>query len=119
MIDLIVTIFILWPLITILYYWNVAVKLRLAERRAEVAKKTNPWTEPIKDPSAKHGTPKPRVVFVEVEEEVVKPKKKPKPKPDPEDEGDWEIDEILEDAKPAGKHIYDPKQHKVVWVPAE
>jgi flagellar biosynthesis component FlhA len=28
-------------------------------------------------------------------------------------------EEILEDVKPAGKHIYDPKQHKVVWVPAE
>ena len=27
--------------------------------------------------------------------------------------------EELEAPKPAGKHIYDPKQHKVVWVPAE
>jgi hypothetical protein len=97
MIDLIVTIFILWPLITILYYWNVAVKLRIAERKAGLVKKNNPWTEPIKYPSAKHGIPKPRaVVFVEKE-----------------------VEEILEDAKPAGKHVYDPKQHKVVWVPAE
>ena len=30
-----------------------------------------------------------------------------------------EEEEILEDVKPAGKHIYDSKQHKVVWVPAE
>lgn len=32
-----------------------------------------------------------------------------------------EDDEDDEDEapKPAGKHVYDPKQHKVVWVPAE
>jgi hypothetical protein len=28
-------------------------------------------------------------------------------------------EEEFEAPKPAGKHIYDPKQHKVVWVPAE
>lgn len=118
MIDLIVTIFILWPVITILYYWNVAVRLRIAERRAEVANKMNPPAESVTAPPKKRETRKPRpVVFVEVEEESVKPK--PKPKPDPEDEGDWEIEDILEDAKPAGTHVYDPKQHKVVWVPNE
>lgn len=47
----------------------------------------------------------------------------PKPKPArkrveflPVEEDDDDEDEV---AKPAGTHIYDPKQHKVVWVPAE
>jgi len=43
--------------------------------------------------------PKREVVFREVEEE--------------EEEEDWEAPE------PTGKHVYDPKAHRVVWVPNE
>ena len=32
---------------------------------------------------------------------------------------DTEEEEEFEAPKPAGQHIYDSKQHKVVWVPAE
>jgi hypothetical protein len=50
-----------------------------------------------------------------------KPADKPKPARKPVVFVDAEEDEEeeFEAPKPAGKHIYDPKQHKVVWVPAE
>jgi hypothetical protein len=34
-------------------------------------------------------------------------------------DADEDEEEEFEAPKPAGQHIYDPKQHKVVWVPAE
>ena len=43
--------------------------------------------------------PKREVVFREVEED--------------------EDEEVWEDEAPKGKHVYDSKAHKVVWVPAE
>ena len=44
------------------------------------------------------GRPKKKVTFVDADEDE---------------------EEEFEAPKPAGQHIYDPKQHKVVWVPAE
>lgn len=54
------------------------------------------------------------------EESKPKPKPKPARKPVVFVDAEEEDDEDEEEApKPAGKHVYDPKQHKVVWVPAE
>ena len=57
----------------------------------------------------------------EAERPVRKPAQNPKPARKPVVFVDVEEDEEeeFEAPKPAGKHIYDPKQHKVIWVPAE
>ena len=75
-----------------------AREARRFRERAEEAERARDEAErtPVEKPKPAR---KKRVEFVPVEED--------------------DEDEEEEAPKPAGKHIYDPEQHKVVWVPAE